>query len=216
MMHGRLPAQHPYEWLGQKLLPMPSPEREQVPERKLDPERELVLKNLGYAVAHLKERMNIRLIPEVGMNIAYALRGARIPEDVAAVSGRIVRMDNRVHPVGRIAFGASDHVARIVLTVMKFDPMIRCAANIRFSEEILDVLDEQMLEIHSFDRTKEPPGLKTMDWGVAFCCRESVPDVIYDHGAVGKEAMIRMLGEDPQMVTQNILKLSARINDAEQ
>jgi hydroxymethylpyrimidine/phosphomethylpyrimidine kinase len=54
-----------------------------------------------------------------------------------------------------------------------------------------------------------------MDWGVASCCREGVPDVIYDRGAVGKEPMIRVLGEDPVTIAHNILKLSNRITYAQ-
>ena len=61
----------------------------------------------------------------------------------------------------------------------------------------------------------EPPGVQTMDWGVASCCREGVPDAIYDRGAVGKEPMIRVLAEDPVMVAHNILKLSNRITYAQ-
>jgi predicted fused transcriptional regulator/phosphomethylpyrimidine kinase len=178
-------------------------------------ERERVIQQLTYAVEMLKEGMDVGLIPEVGMNIVYAIPDARTPEDVAGVLGRIVRLGNRVHPVGEIAFGASDHVARIVLTAMRFDPAIRSAANIRFSEAILDELENLMFEICSFDRTSEPPGVQTMDWGVASCCKEGIPDVIYDRGAVGKEPMIRILGEEPTMVAQNILKLSNRIKYAQ-
>lgn len=174
-------------------------------------DREQILHELAEAVKRIEEHASPALIPEVGMNIAYALPGARIPEDVAAVTGRIVRLKDRVHPVGEIAFGASDHVARIVLTAMKFDPEMRSAANIRFSEDYIHILDEELLEVRSFDRTKEPPGVRTMDWGVASCCKEGVPDVIFDRGAMGKEPMIRIMGEDPYTVSQNILKLSQRI-----
>lgn len=178
-------------------------------------DRGKVIECLGEAVALLVERMDGRLIPEVGMNVVYALPDARGKDDVAGVFGRIVRLGEAVHPVGEIAFGASDHVARIVLTAMRFDPQVRSAANIRFSEAILPELDNLLFEVCSFDREKEPPGMQTMDWGVASCCREGVPDVIYDRGAVGKEPMIRVLAEDPVMVAQNILKLSNRITYAQ-
>lgn len=174
-------------------------------------DREQVLHELEDAVNRIREQAKPELIPEVGMNIAYALPGARMPEEVAAVTGRIVRVGNSVHPVGGIAFGASDHVARIVLTAMKFNPEVRSAANIRFSDDFITIMDEELLEIRSFDRTKEPPGVRTMDWGVASCCKDGVPDVIFDRGAMGKEPMIRILGEDPYIVSQNILKLSQRI-----
>ncbi|MDV2482029.1 phosphomethylpyrimidine kinase [Methanoculleus sp. Wushi-C6] len=174
-------------------------------------DRGRVIERLNEAVALLVERMDVRLIPEVGMNVVYALPDARGNEDVAAVLGRIVRLGEAVHPVGEVRFGASDHVARIVLTAMRFDPRIRSAANIRFSEALLPELDNLLFEVCSFDRTKEPPGVRTMDWGVASCCKEGVPDIIYDRGAMGKEPMIRVLGEDPVAVAQNILKLSNRI-----
>ncbi|WP_292366644.1 MULTISPECIES: thiamine-phosphate synthase family protein [unclassified Methanoculleus] len=178
-------------------------------------ERGKVIGRLEEAVELLVERMDARLVPEVGMNIVYALPDARSKDDVAGVLGRIVRLGEAVHPVGEIAFGASDHVARIVITAMRFDPQIRSAANIRFSEAILPDLENLLFEVCSFDREKEPVGVQTMDWGVASCCKGGVPDIIYDRGAVGKEPMIRVLGEDPVMVAQNILKLSNRITYAQ-
>ncbi|NLA38681.1 MAG: phosphomethylpyrimidine kinase [Methanomicrobiales archaeon] len=178
-------------------------------------DRARVIARMDQAVALLAGRMDTRLIPEVGMNIVYALPDARDRDDVAGVLGRIVRLGDAVHPVGEIVFGASDHVARIVLTAMRFDPRIRSAANIRFSDAILLEMENLMFEICSFDRAKEPPGVQTMDWGVASCCRDGVPDVIYDRGATGKEPMIRVLGEDPVAVAQNILKLSSRISYAQ-
>ena len=96
-------------------------------------ERAQVIACMNQATMLLAERMDPGLIPEVGMNIVYALPDARDKDDVAGVLGRIVRLGDRVHPVGEIAFGASDHVARIVLTAMRFDPVIRSGANIRFS-----------------------------------------------------------------------------------
>lgn len=166
------------------------------------------------AVKRITEVMNPVLIPEVGMNVAYARAGATAPGEVAAVEGRIVRKGNEVFPVGEVKFGASDHVARIVLTAMKYDQGMRAAANIRYNDRFIEVLDMMPLEIRSFDRAREPAGVSTMDWGVASCCGEDdVPDIIYDKGGVGKEPMIRILGEDPASVVNNILMLSERIND---
>ncbi|HPD09611.1 MAG TPA: thiamine-phosphate synthase family protein [Methanoregulaceae archaeon] len=175
-------------------------------------ERDDVLLALRSAVDLITRTMHPALIPEVGTNIVYAIRGARTPVDVAAVEGRIVRAGGRPTPVGQVTFGASDHVARIVLTAMKFDPEVRSAANIRYSSEIIDLMEDLFLEVCSFDRGQEPPGTKTMDWGVAFCCRAGVPDIIYDTGAVGKEAMVRILGENPQQVATVIGTISSRIS----
>ncbi|MDD1709256.1 MAG: phosphomethylpyrimidine kinase [Methanoregulaceae archaeon] len=172
--------------------------------------RKSVLSALENAVKELVSSMDPGLIPEVGSNIAYALPGARDKDEVAAVQGRIVNLSGQVHPVGPADFGASDHVARIVLTAMKFDPMIRCAANIRYSPEVIGIIEDLLLETCSFDRANEPPGTRTMDWGVAFCCRSGVPDVIFDRGAVGKEPMVRILAQDPAEVVGIIGRISNR------
>ncbi len=178
--------------------------------------RKLVLSALVDAVEELTHSMDAALIPEVGSNIAYALPGARDKDDVAAVQGRIVRLSGKPHPVGPVDFGASDHVARIVLTAMKFDPDIRCAANIRYTPEIIEIVEDLLLLTCSFDRGNEPPGTRTMDWGVAFCCRSGVPDIIFDRGAVGKEPMVRILGQDPAEVAGIIGRISNRFRSAAQ
>ncbi len=175
-------------------------------------ERTEVIHRLSHAVEDLRQHLDARLIPEVGINLAYALAGARSSGDIAAVAGRIVRLDDVPHPVGPVRFGASDHMARAVLTVMRYDPEIRSAGNLRFHDRILPILEDLMLEVCSFDRSREPPGIKTMDWGVASCCKEGVPDIIYDRGAVGKEAMIRVFGEDPDRVVRTMLSISTRCN----
>lgn len=178
-------------------------------------ERDDVLQALRSAVDQITRSMHPALIPEVGTNIVYAIRDARNHGDVAAVEGRIVRAGGKVTPVGQVAFGASDHVARIVLTAMKFDPGIRSAANIRYSPGIMAVIEDLYLEVCSFDRGQEPPGTKTMDWGVAFCCKHGVPDVIFDTGGIGKEAMVRILGEDPLQVATTIGTISSRMPQGE-
>jgi predicted fused transcriptional regulator/phosphomethylpyrimidine kinase len=179
-----------------------------------DEEKQNATDRLSLAMEKIVGLVPPWFIPEVGMNVAYALPDARVTGDVAAVEGRIVRLGNKVHPVGDIKFGASSHVARIVLTAMKFDSDIRSAVNIRFSEEIIKKAEDLLLEVRSFDREKEPSGVSTMDWGVAFCCSEGdVPDVIYDRGGVGKEPMIRFLGEDPLTVVNNIIMIAERINN---
>ncbi len=181
----------------------------------MNEEQELVLRELSTAVGHLVQEMSPSLIPEVGSNIVYALQRAQKPEDVAAVSGRIVIVKGAVHPVGPVEFGASSHIARVVLTAMRFDPTIRSAANIRYIPEIIDICEDLLLEIRSFDRSREPPGVATMDWGVAFCCQdeEGIPDIIYDTGSMGKEPMIRILAENPGRVATRVYKISERIID---
>jgi hydroxymethylpyrimidine/phosphomethylpyrimidine kinase len=98
---------------------------------------------------------------------------------------------------------------------MKFDPTMRSAATLRFSKNTLMVIESLLLDCASFDRAQEPPGISTMDWGVASCCKDGVPDVCYDCGGTGKEAIVRILGENPIGVTNNIIMISNRIINVE-
>ena len=136
------------------------------------------------------------LIPEVGCNIGTAISGARSVEDVAAVGSRIVRYKTRAKAVGCVEFGASSHIARLILAVMRFDPAIASALNVRCSEDIISACKDCGYTVASFDRKDEPKLHKTMDWGATHAIEDAgcVPQVIWDRGGVGKEAMVRILG----------------------
>jgi hydroxymethylpyrimidine/phosphomethylpyrimidine kinase len=169
-----------------------------------------VIKNVEEAVDMIETKMSAELIPEVGCNIAMGIPNATSISDVAAVSGRIVRLNGSPHAVGCVAFRASSHIARIVLTAMRFDTSMRAAMNIRCSGEALTACKELGLGMASFSREDEPEGVSTMEWGVAEAVKKEgrVPDVIYDTGAVGKEAMIRLLGKDAKEVAGRAINLS--------
>ncbi len=178
-------------------------------------ERYFVLKNVALASEMIENGMPVELIPEVGCNIAMAVSNAPSISDVAAVSGRIVRLKGKPHAVGCVAFGASSHIARIVLTAMQADGTKRAAMNIRYSEETLAACKKLGLRVESFSREDEPEGVSTMEWGVGEAIRRAgmVPDVIYDKGDIGKEAMIRLLGRDAVEVAGRAVEIGERMKE---
>lgn len=184
---------------------------------RMDPNRERsdALENLATAVALLEQSMEVRLIPARGTKLGYAIRGARDKGGVAAVTGGIIDDSGKPHACGPCGFGVDEEIARMVLTAMKFDPNIRSAATLRFSRKTLATIENLLLECNSFDPVSEPPGISTMDWGVASCCKEGVPDVCYDTGSAGKEAIFRLFGENPVDVSNNIIMISNRIINIE-
>ena len=180
----------------------------------MDPvsERNAVLADLESAVALLTQSMSTKLVPEAGAQISYAIRGARDKNGVAAVPGRIAGTAGVMKAGGPCSFGADEEIARVVLTVMKFDPRRRSAALIRFSDRALDVLEgDRFLECVSYDATKAPTGISTMDWTIASCCKEEVPDVLYPESGGSTGAMLILLGEEPAGVANNIIICSNRI-----
>jgi len=174
-------------------------------------ERYHVLRNVQEAVELIEKNMPAELIPEVGCNIAMAISSASSLPDIAAVSGRIVKLKGVAHAVGCVSFGASEHVARIVLTAMQADASTRAAMNIRYSEEALAACEKLGLSVATFSREDEPEGVSTMEWGVGEAIKKAgrVPEVIYDIGAAGKEAMIRLLGRDAREVAGRAVEIGA-------
>jgi hydroxymethylpyrimidine/phosphomethylpyrimidine kinase len=177
-------------------------------------ERYRVIQELKRALETLRQGHLGHLIPEVSSNLGYALPGAEEAEDVAAFPGRIFRLKDTVASLSGPEFGASRHIARIILTAMRFDPEYCSAMNIRYSKENITRLRQKGFLIGHFDRKQEPRGVKekegsSLEWGVQTVLGrlKKVPDFIYDEGDVGKEPMIRVLGRNPWEVIKKILKL---------
>lgn len=176
-----------------------------------EPVRRAVVENLEKAIHRfISGRDSYKLMPEVGVNVAMALEGAQNIDDVAGVSGRLVRCKRSVVPVGFVMFGGSSHVGRVVLTAMKSAPEKRAAMNIRFSDDVLDVCKELGLGISSFSRDKQPQDTPTMEWGTSEAIKrfKGIPDIVYDRGGISKEAMIRILGEDAVSVVETALRIA--------
>ncbi len=178
-------------------------------------ERYRVIQELKRAIDVLKEEKMGYLIPEVSSNLGYALPSAEGIEDVAAFPGRIIRYKDSMVTLSDPEFGASQHIANIILTVMKFDPEYCSAMNIRYSKENVAQLREKGFLVGHFDRRFEPNRVKqkegsSLEWGVGGVLRKlgRVPDFIYDQGDIGKEPMIRVLGRNPQEVVNKILKIA--------
>jgi len=172
--------------------------------------------SLKNAIYILTSFLPPQYIPQVGMNFAYALPNAKTRDDICAVDGRITSRKDHVSLCGGLDFGVSKHVASIILAAMTFEPTVRSALNIRYSEETVDQCKNIGFLVGAFERTQEPPTAgSTMEWGTkqAISTLGKIPDIIYDTGGIGKEPMIRLLGKNPEDV---ILKLQKIINTSQQ
>jgi hydroxymethylpyrimidine/phosphomethylpyrimidine kinase len=176
--------------------------------------RSEVLAALHTAAARLAREGVEPLIPEVMTNLGYATPYPEGPQDVAAFPGRI-----RPGPQGLLipappAFGASRHIAAVILTAMATHPDTKSAMNVKFVEGLDDLAPLLHLRVAGFDRGAAPPEDKgkeggTLAWGVASVLKPGTPppDLIYDRGAWGKEPMICILGPTPMSVVEKALAL---------
>jgi hydroxymethylpyrimidine/phosphomethylpyrimidine kinase len=174
-------------------------------------ERKDLLVELSDSADQLASSMDVRLVPARGGNIGYALRGARDKSSVAAITGGLLVEGTSVRCAGPVAFGADEEISRIILTAMKFDPSVRSAAVIRYTDPAFLILSEMVIDSAETDPVKYPGGISTMDWAVAACCSEGVPGVIAIRGIDPEKHVICIFGEDPAEITSNIIILSNRI-----
>lgn len=162
------------------------------------------LNSLRRASKRLLQLNCIELVPEVQMNIGYAITNAGGVEDIAAFPGRIGKRSDSIYFRGDPEFGASSHVARLILTYMRHYPYMRACVNIRYDKAILAKAKERNMHVVFFDRRKEPSKVrgaegKSLDYLVDSILRraKTPPDIIYDKGDVGKEPIIRLFARDP-------------------
>ncbi|MFP3216858.1 MAG: PfkB family carbohydrate kinase, partial [Vulcanisaeta sp.] len=155
-------------------------------------------------------------IPEVQSNLGYALPAhyAHDINDVAAIPGRIVRYLGKARPSGPPTFGASTHIARYILTAMKYDPEVRSAMNIKYDDAVIEAARKLGLVVSSYDRRQEPPEVKSREgasipWGTEQAIKAvgRVPDIIYHLGDWGKEPEIVILGKSPVDVVNKLLMI---------
>ena len=175
-------------------------------------ERNNTLSNLQAATTRMEQLLNAQLIPPEGISFGFAIRGARDTGGIAAVNGGIKYSERGSAAAGPCVFGSDERVVRIILTVMKFNPVMRCAAILQFSERALGIFENDLfLECTHLDASPANRGISTMDWGIASCCKDGVPDVIFRQGSSDAESRIVLLGEGPADVANNIIICSNRI-----
>lgn len=175
-------------------------------------EREATAAALRSSVVRLENALSPRLFPGKSIQFGYAMKGARDRRMVAAVPGGISEHTGTIRAAGTPAFETDEPVVTAILTAMKFDPSIRSAAIFPYSERALGVLEDNLfLECASFSSVPAQRGISTMDWGIAFCCKEGVPDVVYEKMPDMSGSRIVLFGEDPSDVANNIIICSNRM-----
>jgi hydroxymethylpyrimidine kinase/phosphomethylpyrimidine kinase len=180
------------------------------------------IQELKTAIQQLKDNKCGNIIPEVQSNFVYALPYAGNVSDVVAIPGRMIRIGDDAETLRDPEFGASSHVARIILTVMRYDGNHRSAMDIRFSDEIVRLCKELGYNVDSFSRSDEPDDIKqkegsSLEWGTNYVLsrRDTVPDMIFDRGDVGKEPIIRVLGKNPVNVADKVINISNKLKSLE-
>jgi len=164
-------------------------------------EKESILGNMAAALDTLEGCAEFaRLIPEVRVNLVYALPEARTREDVAAVDGRITAVRGGPRAAGLPVFGASDHMARLIIEARKYDRSVNAGINFKCDRTIIEIVREYCAEkglrTGWIDRSKEPAAVierdgSSMPWKIAELVGSSggLPRLFYEGEGWGQEPL---------------------------
>jgi hydroxymethylpyrimidine/phosphomethylpyrimidine kinase len=152
------------------------------------------------------------LMPEVRVNLVYALPGARTPQDVAAIDGRITVVQGLPHASGLPSWGASDHMARLIIESRRYDASINAGINFKCDSGIIEVVRSycagKNYTFGMIDRTVEPAEVTARDgasmpWKIKQLVDSSggMPRLFYEGDGWGKEPLFVAVGSDAMDVT---------------
>lgn len=139
------------------------------------------------------------LVPREGITLGYAMKNPQTIKDVAVARGTST------------GFGVDEPIVRLLLTAARFEPEIRAAGVIRYTDEIAEVVTETLKDVIEYDPSKFAPGIPSMDWGIASCLKDGAPLAVISTKSPGFEPSIKILGTVPDEVANRILIIGERL-----
>ncbi len=89
----------------------------------------------------------VRVMPQVSVNIAYVYGEATSVDDVVAVPGRLVKAHDKARAFMKPEFGASTHLAKVLLEVKSRMKSFNAAINLKYDRQIEKILRRTKLRI---------------------------------------------------------------------
>lgn len=170
-------------------------------------ERIRMLEDMGTAVHFLKTYPITDLIPALKVNLAYGIPNAENEQEVASFPGRLPDRNGRIQDPMPAEFGASKHLASVLLCAMKNDHNVRAVISLAFNMKVRTALDNSNAGYLVMDRSetdlrelleRHGPGDKGL---------------IVDPGDFGIEPCLYIFGSSPFDVVSLAVGLQKRIGD---
>ncbi|MFB6298925.1 MAG: thiamine-phosphate synthase family protein [Halobacteriales archaeon] len=148
------------------------------------------------------------LIPNTGANLVECLPEAETIEDVAGIPGHIFDVKGRPSVPADPEFGASEHVASVLLAARRHGSDARAVVNIRYMPAIVETLEAMGLETATFDAEFED-----VDVVIETALTEtSEAEVLYQTGGFGIEPIVYILAPSAETAAERVRTLCDRLD----
>jgi predicted fused transcriptional regulator/phosphomethylpyrimidine kinase/predicted transcriptional regulator len=146
----------------------------------------------------------VDVMPEVSVNVAYLPLDSTDMKDVIAVPGRIVKVKGSAKSTLPPEFGASGHMARVLLLARKRMVGVRAVINLRYDgkiEKVLKRMGLRSLRIGEYSQVgRSDPTVEALAAAMVRDKRQF--DVVVDTGGKGIEPNIYLFGKEPLEVAR--------------
>ena len=149
-----------------------------------------VRKRLSPLLAHLS--------PEVRCNLACALPEAKAADGIAAFPGRLTPVAGKARPLAPAEFGASHHLAELLLLLRQRMPARKAIVNLRWDAVVEDALPRAGIRLARLVRKGER--LELPGGGLA--------PALVDEGAIGWEPALYLHGDTLDEVATQVEALA--------
>jgi len=167
---------------------------------KGDSDKFKILDALDGAAARIVDLVPNEFVPKAGMNIAYALKDAAGPEEIAAIDKRLIVHNGILKKGGPAKFGAAEHLSYVLMEIMKHDPKSRCIMSLAYRPDIIDVMEEVGMTAVNVEMPKDKVAEATKK---AIDLAGKIPDAIVDKGSK-KDRIIRLIARNPELMMNKL------------
>jgi len=143
-------------------------------------------------------------IPQVGSNMVYAKAGSSTIEDAVALTGRIIATTKGPIACGEVAYGASSHLASVVIEAQKLDGEIRAGLNIKADEDVTRRLKKIGLTVATIPSRVEGEGCPVTHY---IRRTRKLVDAYVHPGDFGIEPTTTMIARHPDRLTEMMAEI---------
>jgi len=173
-----------------------------------------VLDELRRTANVLKNVLPARLVPNVGSNIVYAKPGAESIEEVAGLTGGIIRLsDGRVAVVGDPVYGGSRHTAQVLLLARRRWPELRTAIVLAYKPSCVRLLEAKGLVVKVGPHCCPERLMDDFRRGLEGAPRR--PLALVSLGGYNLEPVVYVLAEKPRQLVELVRECSAASSAAD-